>query len=70
MITLDKETISLLDQYAHANGVSRAKAAALIVRAQLRPARLKYVNGWPVLDLPKPGRPLTTEMVKALDDEW
>lgn len=70
MITLDKETISLLDQYADANGVSRAKAAALIVRAQLRPARIKYVNGWPVLDLPKRGRTITTEMVKALEDEW
>ena len=70
IITLDKETVSLLDQYAHANGVSRTKAAALIIRARVRPARLKYVNGWPVLDLPKRGRPITTEMVKALEEEW
>jgi len=68
--TLDNEIVSLLDQYAVANDVSRAKAAALIVSSRLRPRRVKYVDGWPVLDLPKRGHPLTTEMVKEMEEEW
>ena len=69
-ITLDKETVSILDQYAHANGVSRASGAALLVKRGLHPPRIKYEDGWPVLDLPRPRRTITTEFVKSLEDEW
>ena len=69
-VTLDKETATLLDQYARASGVSRARAAALIVSQRLRPMRIKYRDGFPILDLPKGGQPITTEFVKSLEDEW
>ena len=69
-ITLDKETASILDKFADANGISRAKAAAFIVRQRLRPMRIKYKNDFPVTDLSKRGRPITTEFVKSLENEW
>jgi hypothetical protein len=70
-ITMDDETAAIATQYARANGLSLSKAISELVQRSIRPkARIKYVNGWPVLDLPKRGRPLTTERVKELEEDW
>jgi len=39
----------------------------LIVRGTRRSARIKYVDGLPVFDLPKLKQPITAERVKALE---
>jgi hypothetical protein len=70
-ITMDEETAVIATQYARANGLSLSKAISeLIQRAAHPPTRIKHVDGFPVLDLPKPKEPLTTERVKELEEEW
>ena len=69
-ITMDEETAKVAAQYARSRGVSLSKAISELVQRGLRPRpRIKYVNGFPMLDLPKPKKPLTTERVKELEDE-
>ncbi len=70
-ITLDDETAEVATQYARGRGVSLSKAISeLIQRGGRRRARIKYVDGLPVFDLPKSRRRITTEFVKELEDEW
>jgi len=49
-----------------------SKVGSKLVQRRANPrARIKYVDGWPVFDLPKPRRLLTTERVKELEaEEW
>ena len=69
-ITMDDETAELATQYARGRGVSLSKAISELIQRGARPgARIKYVNGWPVLDLPRRKDPLTSERVKELEDE-
>jgi len=69
-ITMDDDTAEIATQYAQACGLSLSKAISELIQRSARPrARIKYVDGWPVLDLPKRARPLTTERVKELEDE-
>ena len=69
-ITLDDETAKIATQYARGRGVSLSKAITeLIQRGTRTRPRIKYVDGWPVLDLPKRKEPLTTERVKELENE-
>jgi len=69
-ITLDEETAEIATRYAHGRGVSLSKAISELIQLGTRPRpRIKHVNGFPMLDLPKPNRPLTTERVKELEDE-
>jgi hypothetical protein len=69
-ITLDDETAELAAQYARGNRVSLSRAINELVQRGARPkSRIKYVDGWPVLDLPKRKHPLTTERVKQLEEE-
>jgi hypothetical protein len=69
-ITMDEETAKIAAQYAHSRGVSLSKAISELIQRGTRPrARIKYVNGWPVFDLPKSGKPITTEHVKMLEDD-
>ena len=69
-ITMDEDTAKVAAQYARSRGVSLSKAISELVQRGLRPrSRIKYVNGWPVLDLPKRKEPLTTERVRELEDE-
>ena len=47
-----------------------SKASPKLVEPPTRPrARIKYVNGLPVFDVPKPRKLLTTERVKELEAE-
>ncbi len=67
-ITMDEETARIATPYARGRGLSLSKAISeLIVRGTRPRARIKYVNGFPVFDLPKSGKPITTEHVKALE---
>jgi len=67
-VTLDDEVAAIAAQYAESRGLSLSKAIAeLIVRATRRSARMKYVDGLPVCDLPKSKHPITGEQVKALE---
>jgi hypothetical protein len=70
-ITMDDETAEIATQFARANGLSLSKAISELIQRATRPkARIKYVNGFPMLDLPKPKKLLTTERVKELEEEW
>ena len=71
-ITMDEETAKVAALYARSRGVSLSQAISELIQRGTRPrARIKYVDGWPVLDLPKREAPLTTERVRELeDDEW
>ncbi len=69
-ITMDDETARTATQYARGRGVSLSRAINELIQRGARPrSRIKYVDGWPVLDLPKRGKPLTTERVRELEDE-
>jgi len=69
-ITFDDETAEIVNQYARGRGVSLSRAINELVQRGINPRpRIKYVDGWPMLDLPKPKRLLTTERVKELEDE-
>ena len=69
-ITMDEDTAKVAAQYARSRGVSLSKAISELIQRGIRPrARIKYVNGWPVLALPKRKVPLTTERVRELEDE-
>ena len=70
-ITMDEETAEIATHYARSRGVSLSKAISeLIHRGTRTRSRIKYVDGWPVLDLPKRQQPLTTERVKELEEDW
>ncbi len=67
-ITLDDESAAIATQYACSHDISLSKAIGELILRGTRPrARIKYVNGFPVFDLPKCGKPITTEQVKALE---
>jgi len=69
-ITMDEDTAKVAILYARSRGVSLSKAISELIQRGTRPrARIKYVDGFPLLDLPKPKKPLTTERVKELEDE-
>lgn len=69
-ITMDEDTSKTAIQYARSRGVSLSKAISeLIQRGTRSRPRIKHVDGWPVLDLPKRKQPLTTERVRQLEDE-
>ena len=69
-ITMDEETAEMAKEYARSRCISLSKAISELIHRgkEMRP-RIKYVDGWPVMDLPKPKRLLTTERVKELEDE-
>jgi hypothetical protein len=68
---MDEETAKIATQYARGRGVSLSKAISeLIQQGVRRRARIKYVDGLPVFDLPTSRRRITTEFVKELEDEW
>jgi hypothetical protein len=69
-ITMDEDTAKVAIQYARSRGVSLSKAISELIQhgTRARP-RIKYVDGWPVLDLPRRKAPLTSEQVRQLEDE-
>jgi hypothetical protein len=69
-VTLNDDVAAIAAQYAESRDLSLSKAIAeLIVRGTRRSARIKYVDGLPVFDLPKSKHPITSERVKALETE-
>jgi len=69
-ITMDEDTAKVAILYARSRGLSLSKAISELIQCGTRPrARIKYVNGWPVFDIPKREAPLTTERVRELEDE-
>ena len=69
-VTLDDDVAAIAAQYAESRDLSLSKAIAeLIVRAMRRSARIKYVDGLPVFDLPKTRHPVTSQQVRALEAE-
>jgi hypothetical protein len=70
-ISLDDEAAKVAKQYAQGRGVSLSRAINELIHRGTQPrARIKYVDGWPMFDLPKRGEPLTTERVKELEEDW
>jgi hypothetical protein len=67
---MDEDTAEVAMQYARSRGMSLSKAISELIQRGTRPrARIRYVNGWPVLDLSRRKGPLTTERVRELEDE-
>jgi len=67
-VTLNDDVAAIAAQYAESRDLSLSKAIAeLIVRGTRRSARIKYVDGLPVFDLPKSKQPIISEQVKALE---
>lgn len=67
-LTLDDDIAAIVAQYADSRELSLSKAIAeLIVRGTRKAPRIKYVDGLPVFDLPKPRHPITSQQVKALE---
>ena len=67
-VTLDDHVVAIAKRYAESRGLSLSKAIAeLIARGSPRSARIKYVDGLPVFDLPKSKRRITSEQVGALE---
>ena len=67
---MDDETAEIATQYARGRGVSLSKAISELIQMGARPQpRIKYVDGFPMLDLPRRKEPLTTERVKELENE-
>lgn len=68
-VTLNNDVAAIAKQYAESRNLSLGEAIAeLILRGTRRPARVKYVDGLPVFDLPKSKHPITSEQVKALEE--
>src|ERR1035438_8293191 len=58
-VTLNDDVAVIATQYAESRDLSLSKAIAeLIVRGTRRSARIKYVDGLPVFDLPKSKHPI------------
>ena len=84
-VTLNDDIATIAAQYAESRDLSLSKAfhtpfgrlsgtAGLFYMDQTiaqdwRSARIKYVDGLPVFDLPKSKHPITSERVKALEIE-
>ena len=69
-ISLDDEAASIAAHYAESRNVTLSKAVSeLIIRGTRRKPRIKYVDGLPVFDLPRGGKKITTEHVRALEAE-
>lgn len=69
-ITLDDDIADIAAQYAKSRALSLSKAISeLILRGTRKTARIKFVDGLPVFDLPKEKHPITTERVKTFEAE-
>jgi AbrB family looped-hinge helix DNA binding protein len=67
-VALNDDVAAMAKRYAKSRNLSLSKAIAeLILRGTRRAARIKYVDGLPVFDLPKVKHPITDERVKALE---
>jgi hypothetical protein len=67
-VTLNNDVAAIAKQYAESRNLSFSEAIAeLILRGAQRSARIKYVDGLPVFDLPKSKHPITSERVKVLE---
>ena len=69
-ITLDDDIAEIAAQYAKSRDLSLSRAIAeLILRGTRKTARIKFVDGLPVFDLPKEREPITSERVRAFEVE-
>jgi hypothetical protein len=69
-VTLNDDVAAVAIKYAESRGLSLSKAVAeLIVQGTRRSARIKYVDGLPVFDLPRSKQRITTQRVKVLEAE-
>jgi hypothetical protein len=69
-VTLNNDVAAIAKRYAESRNLSLSKAIAeLILRGTRRTARIKYVDGLPVFDLPKSKQSIPGERVKALEAE-
>jgi hypothetical protein len=69
-LTLDDEAADIAAHYAESRNVTLGRAVSeLIVRGARRAPRIKYVDGLPVLDVPPGKKRITSEHVRALEQE-
>lgn len=69
-LTLDDDAAEIAAQYARSREMSLSRAVSeLIRRGTRRPARIKFVDGLPVFDLPRSDKPLTIDQIKAMAEE-
>lgn len=70
-LNLDDDALKILREYSQTRSLALGKAASELVRLGANaPLRMRLVNGFWTVDLPKGGKKITTERVKQLlEDE-
>lgn len=67
-VILEDDIAEVATLYARSRGLSLSRAIGeLILRGTRKTARIKFVDGLPVFDLPREKQPITQERVKAFD---
>jgi len=71
-IALSPAAIEIVKRFQNATGLSMSEAVnELIERAEPRPPRIKYVDGFPTADVPLTGKRITTEdVLRAEAEPW
>ena len=71
-IALSAAAIATVERFQKATGLSMSEAVnELIERADPRPPRIKYVDGFPTADVPLTGKRITTEdVLRAEAEPW
>ena len=71
-VALSPETLEIVDRFRQATGLSLSEAISeLIERTELRPPRIKWVDGLPMADISLEGKWITTEdVLRAEAEPW
>jgi len=69
-VALSARAAEIVGHLQEAAGISLSEAVStLIERSEEQPARIKYVNGLPVADIPMDGKWITTEDILQAEAE-
>jgi len=61
-VSLSPKAAEIVERFQEAAGISASEAISeLIERSEGTPARIKFVDGWPMADIPPEGEWITTE---------
>jgi hypothetical protein len=64
--------VEIVERFQTAAGLSMSEAVSILIeRSEQPPARIKYVDGWPMADIPLDGEWITTEdVLRAEAEPW
>lgn len=71
-IALSRAAVQIVERFQGATGLTMSEAVSeLIERTEPRPARIKWVDGLPMADIPLAGKSITTEdVLRAETEPW